>query len=99
MAAVKNEGKSGFARDVLARDSTANAEAINAAWKEAGQEGTITDSLVQKIRSEMRLSGNLRPRKGAGGNGAAKKAKPGSSTRGRKRGPKTKTKTGGRARG
>src|SRR5215213_9642975 len=97
MASVKGDGKSAFVRDVLTKDSTANPVAINSAWQEAGHEGTISESLVHKMRARMKLTGAQRPRKGADGSGATKKAKHASSGQGQKRGGATKT--AGRAKG
>src|SRR4051812_2444691 len=91
MAGVRSEGKSAFVREVLTKDSTASAQAVSDAWKAAGREGTISDSLVKKMRADMGLTGNARSgKKAADGNGASEKAKPQSSTRGQKRGPKPK---------
>ena len=56
------QGKSAFVRDVLTKDNQANTEAVNRAWIKAGHEGTISESLVGKIRSEMGLTGQQRPR-------------------------------------
>jgi hypothetical protein len=62
MATVKGEGKTAFLKDVLTKNNQANAEAVNEAWKAAGHEDTISESLVNKIRSQMGLAGNLRSR-------------------------------------
>src|SRR5262249_30709246 len=43
----------------------ANAKAVNEAWTASGFEGTISPTLVTKMRSEMGLTGNLRERAGA----------------------------------
>jgi hypothetical protein len=58
----RDEGKSAFVGDVLTKDNQANTEAVNLAWTEAGHEGTISESLVNKIRSRMGLTGQQRPR-------------------------------------
>ena len=57
----RDPGKSAFVRDVLTKDRQANHEAVNRAWTEAGHEGTISESLVGKIRSELGLTGQQRP--------------------------------------
>ena len=57
----RDQGKSAFVRDVLTKDRQANHEAVNRAWTEAGHAGTISESLVGKIRSEMGLTGQQRP--------------------------------------
>jgi hypothetical protein len=57
----RDHGKSAFVRDVLTKDRQANHEAVNRAWTEAGHAGTISESLVGKLRSEMGLTGQQRP--------------------------------------
>jgi hypothetical protein len=57
----RDQGKSAFVRDVLTKDRQANHEAVNRAWTEAGHAGTISESLVGKLRSEMGLTGQQRP--------------------------------------
>jgi hypothetical protein len=56
-----DQGKSAFVGDVLTKDHQANTEAVNRAWTKAGHEGTISESLVNKIRSRMGLTGQQRP--------------------------------------
>ena len=57
----RDQGKSAFVGDVLTTDHQANTEAVNRAWTKAGHEGTISESLVNKIRSRMGLTGQQRP--------------------------------------
>ena len=57
----RDQGKSAFVRDVLRKDRQANHEAVNRAWTAAGHAGTISESLVNKIRSQMGLTGQPRP--------------------------------------
>ena len=57
----RDQGKSAFVRDVLTKDRQANHEAVNRAWTKAGHAGTISESLVSKIRSRMGLTGQPRP--------------------------------------
>ena len=57
----RDQGKSTFVGDVLTKDPQANTEAVNRAWTKAGHEGTISESLVNKIRSRMGLTGQPRP--------------------------------------
>jgi hypothetical protein len=71
-----DQGKSSFVREVLGRDPEANEQAVNEAWTEAGNEGTISVSLVSKIRSDMGLTGKGRSR-----NGPKAKAKKGPKTK------------------
>ena len=56
-----NQGKSAFVGDVLTKDRQANTEAVNRAWTKAGHAGTISESLVNQIRSRMGLTGQQRP--------------------------------------
>ena len=57
----RDQGKSAFVGDVLTKDRQANTEAVNRAWTKAGHAGTISESLVNKIRSRMGLTGQQRP--------------------------------------
>jgi hypothetical protein len=57
----RDQGKSAFVGDVLTKDHQANTEAVNRAWTKAGHAGTISESLVNKIRSRMGLTGQQRP--------------------------------------
>jgi hypothetical protein len=64
-AATRRQGKSTFIKEVLVDDATANTAAVNRAWKVAGMDGTISESLVSKVRSELGLGGNLRKKSAA----------------------------------
>ena len=68
-----SQGKGSFIKEVLYDNPLANPATVNAAWKSAGMKGTISNSLVNRIRSDLGLSGNLR-RKSAliSGNGTGK---------------------------
>jgi hypothetical protein len=59
MATVKqkSEGKSMFLKEYLMENPSAGGEAVAAAWREAGNEGTISESLIAKIRRELGLTG------------------------------------------
>ena len=59
MATVKgkNEGKSMFLKEYLLDHPDAGKEAIDAAWREAGNEGTISTSLIGKVRKDLELTG------------------------------------------
>ena len=59
MATVKgkNEGKSMFLKEYLVDHPDAGTEAIAAAWREAGHEGTISTSLIGKVRKDLGLTG------------------------------------------
>ena len=73
MATGKAEGKSGFLKEFLVDSPAAAKEAIDAAWQEAGHEGTISTSLISKVRRDQEqeskgaAKGKSRPR----GNGGA----------------------------
>jgi hypothetical protein len=58
MATVKgkNEGKSMFLKEYLADHPAAGKEAIDAAWQEDGNEGTISTSLIGKVRRDLGLT-------------------------------------------
>jgi hypothetical protein len=79
----RSQGKGSFIKEVLFDNPLANAVAVNEAWRSSGMEGTISDSLVNTIRSELGLTGNLR--KGASSGRAGGKARSSTS--------KTKSKT------
>lgn len=59
MATLKQkvEGKSMFLKEYLMDHPDAGAEAVAAAWWEAGNEGTISASLVGKVRRDLGLTG------------------------------------------
>ncbi|WP_422924871.1 hypothetical protein [Singulisphaera sp. PoT] len=70
MVAATNNGtnKTAFVVDVLQKNPKANPVFVNQAWKDAGHEGSISGTLVHKIRAELGLAGNLRSRtKGTSG--------------------------------
>jgi len=79
-AVARDQGKSAFVKQTLFEDQYANAAKINELWTEDGRDGSISTSLVNKIRSEMELTGNLR---GRGGEPAAASKK---ASTGKKRG-------------
>ncbi|MGZ3302957.1 MAG: hypothetical protein ACXVBG_18880 [Isosphaeraceae bacterium] len=59
MATVKgkSEGKSMFLKEYLVDHPDAGKEAIDEAWQEAGNEGTISTSLIAKVRKDLELTG------------------------------------------
>ena len=59
MATVKqkNEGKSMFLKEYFVDHPDAGKEAIDAAWREAGNEGTISPSLIGQVRKDLGLTG------------------------------------------
>lgn len=72
---TRDQGKTSFVKEYLNDNPQANPKAVNEAWEAAGMEGTISDTLVNKQRSALGLSGNIRgkgrPRKSAGRRSAA----------------------------
>jgi hypothetical protein len=52
--------KSDFIKQLLITNPQATFKAVNEAWTAAGNEGSISQALVNKMRSEAGLSGNLR---------------------------------------
>jgi hypothetical protein len=85
--ATKAESKSGFIKQVLSKDPYANFKSVNQAWTAAGNEGSISQALVNKLRLEAGLSGNLRTKEKPKTQVATKTAKP---KTGKKRGRKPK---------
>jgi hypothetical protein len=47
-------------KETLIDNPLATATVVNEAWTAAGMEGTISETLVNKMRAKMGLSGNLR---------------------------------------
>ena len=81
----QGEGKTTFVRDLLQRDSGVNERSINEAWKAAGNEGTISGTLVYKIRKDLGLTGKRQSADGSrAGEAAAVKPKPESPSKGPK---------------
>jgi hypothetical protein len=60
-----NQGKSEFVEEQFRRDRDATHETIIEAWAASGKEGTISPSLVQKIRAKLKLTGKRGRTKGA----------------------------------
>ena len=58
-ATVKTMSKTAFLTEFLHENPMGNATAANAAWTKAGQSGTISPTLVSKLRSDLGLAGNL----------------------------------------
>jgi murein DD-endopeptidase MepM/ murein hydrolase activator NlpD len=86
IATTRDQSKSGFIKQVLLENPYANVKAVNEAWRDAGKEGSISPALVNKLRYEAGLAGNLRDRGKAETTVAAKTEEPKST--GKKRGRK-----------
>jgi hypothetical protein len=69
---TRGQGKSAFLKEYLHDNPQANARAVNDAWRSAGMDGSISESLVNNMRSKLGLTGNLRARS-KGTNKAAQK--------------------------
>jgi hypothetical protein len=78
--ATRNQGKSMFIKEVLNNDPFANHEAVNKAWRAAGMSGSISPTLVSRMRSRMGLTGNL-------GRGRRRKRRTAGTRGGRPAGP------------
>jgi len=57
---TRDQGKTSFVKELLIDQPMANTKTVNEAWSAAGMEGTISETLVNKTRSQMGLAGNLR---------------------------------------
>src|SRR5438477_12346955 len=82
--ATRNQGKAMFVKEVLLDNPHANTQDVIEAWQAAGMEGTISASLISKVRSERGLAGNLRGRRR--GTRTATAAVAGSTPTGKRRG-------------
>jgi hypothetical protein len=58
--ATRDQSKTSFVKAFLGDNPKGNTKAVNEAWAAAGMSGTIGSTLVNKMRSEMGLTGNLR---------------------------------------
>jgi hypothetical protein len=77
--ATKSQNKTGFVKKFLSNNPQGNVDAVNKAWTAARMTGTIGATLINNLRSEMGLSGNLRakskPRPAANAKSATKMSK------------------------
>ena len=58
--ATRDQGKTGFVKEFLSDHPQGNVKSVNEAWAAAGKNGTIGSTLINKMRAQMGLSGNLR---------------------------------------
>jgi hypothetical protein len=58
--ATKSQNKTSFVKEFLSDHPHGNVKAVNEAWAAAGMNGTIGATLINEMRSQMGLSGNLR---------------------------------------
>jgi len=87
---TRDQGKTSFVKELLIDHPMANTKAVNEAWSAAGMEGTISETLVNKTRSQMGLAGNLRGKRRTKTEAAASTKRP---YTGKKRGRKPKQET------
>lgn len=73
-SADKAPNKSAFLTEFLGENPTATSKAVNAAWSDAGHDGSISPTLVSKLRSDLGLTGNVRGGRSAGAQGRKPKA-------------------------
>jgi hypothetical protein len=85
----KKLNKTAFITEHLHKNPKANAKAVKAAWQKAGRDGTISGTLVQKVRAGLGLAGNLRSRsrhvKNSGATSATTKGRSTSKSNGKSR--------------
>ena len=81
-----NRGKTAFVENFLTIDPVAAFAAVNRAWKSAGNDDSVSESLVSKTRSRLKLSSKRGADEGAGepNAGPAKRGKAKSSSKGTK---------------
>jgi len=67
----RNQGKTEFVEQFLGENPQGNVTAVNEAWKSSGKKGSISGTLINKTRSRLGLTGNLRgrPKKSAKASG------------------------------
>jgi hypothetical protein len=70
-----NQSKTAFVEEFLSGNPGSSFATVNEAWKSAGNEGTVSESLVGKTRSKLKLTGKK------GTNGASSEPKTGSAAR------------------
>src|SRR6516162_5315874 len=58
--ATRSQGKGMFVKELLVDNPHANTQDVIEAWQAAGMKGTISASLISKVRSESGLAGNPR---------------------------------------
>jgi hypothetical protein len=94
--ATRSESKSAFIEQLLRQDPYANFKSVNEAWAASGHEGTISQALVNKMRSEAGLSGNLRTKEKPDTTGPSKSEAPAQVGMKRSRRPKVRARDQGK---
>jgi hypothetical protein len=73
--ATRPSGKSSFVKEYLFDNPQATYKAVSEAWTKAGMDGGVSESLVSKVRSDLKLAGNTRKGSKAASGAGADKAK------------------------
>jgi hypothetical protein len=95
MAVVTSEGKSAFLKEFFVDHPNAKGGEINEAWRAAGNQGSISSSLISTVRSSLGLKGKGQSKaKVKVSVGASKRSSAAPKSNGRKAGPES----GGRTR-
>ena len=61
---ARDQGKTSFIKEFLNDHPEGNVKAVNEAWTKAGFDGSISNTLVSKMRAQLGLTGNLRSQAG-----------------------------------
>ena len=56
---TRDQGKTTFVKEFLRQNPQGNVLAVNEAWTKSGKDGSIGATLIQKVRSQLGLTGNL----------------------------------------
>ena len=64
-------GKTSFVKEFLNDNPQGTVKAVNDAWTEAGMSGTISPTLINKMRAQLGLTGNLRAKSKTGASAKA----------------------------
>jgi len=83
-AGTQSPGKTSFVIEFLHDHPEGNTAAVNDAWRSAGMKGGISNTLVNKTRSALGLSGNLRRKRSTKEGAASDKPAYTGKKRGRK---------------
>lgn len=86
-----NQGKTAFLEDFLPANRDASQDSINEAWRATGNEGSLSESLISKTRSRLKIA-KKRAVRGGAYDGPKAKGKAKSSPKGSK--PKGAAKAG-----
>src|SRR3954463_9073304 len=80
-----NQGKTAFVEAFLPENRDADHMTVSEAWRAAGNQGTVSESLVSKTRSRLKRG------QAGGGKGGAERAASGPAARARASPPKDET--------